>query len=390
MAESNFVDYVKIYCRSGKGGRGSSHFRRAKYIPKGGPDGGNGGRGGHIYLRGNRNYWTLLHLRYQRHILATSGGRGSAKRSTGKDGEDVIVAVPCGTVAYDAVTGQYLCDVTDDGQKVMLLKGGKGGLGNWNFRTSTNQAPRYAQPGEPAEERMIILQLKLLADVGLVGFPNAGKSTLLSVVSAAKPKIANYPFTTLEPNLGIVSYRDNKSFIMADIPGIIEGASEGKGLGLRFLSHIERNSLLLFMVPADADDIKKEYEILLGELIKYNPDLADKPRILAVTKCDMLDEELMLEMAEGMPENIPYVFISSITGLGIMALKDLLWHELNRESFHEVERIVHKDIDVKTLQLDDDSDYIVPMEEDADEEDDDYEEYEWEDDDGDEDVPKQD
>jgi len=390
MAESNFVDYVKIYCRSGKGGRGSSHFRRAKYIPKGGPDGGNGGRGGHIYLRGNRNYWTLLHLRYQRHILATSGGRGSAKRSTGKDGEDVIVDVPCGTVAYDAVTGQYLCDVTDDGQKVMLLKGGKGGLGNWNFRTSTNQAPRYAQPGEPAEERMIILQLKLLADVGLVGFPNAGKSTLLSVVSAAKPKIANYPFTTLEPNLGIVSYRDNKSFIMADIPGIIEGASEGKGLGLRFLSHIERNSLLLFMVPADADDIKKEYEILLGELIKYNPDLADKPRILAVTKCDMLDEELMLEMAEGMPENIPYVFISSITGLGIMALKDLLWHELNRESFHEVERIVHKDIDVKTLQLDDDSDYIVPMEEDADEEDDDYEEYEWEDDDGDEDVPKQD
>ena len=389
MAESNFVDYVKIYCRSGKGGRGSSHFRRAKYIPKGGPDGGNGGRGGHIYLRGNRNYWTLLHLRYQRHVLATNGERGSAKRSTGRDGEDMIIEVPCGTVAYDAVTGQYICDVTEDGQKVMLLKGGKGGLGNWNFRTSTNQAPRYAQPGEPAEERMVILQLKLLADVGLVGFPNAGKSTLLSVVSAAKPKIANYPFTTLEPNLGIVSYRDNKSFIMADIPGIIEGASEGKGLGLRFLSHIERNSLLLFMIPADADDIKKEYDILLGELIKYNPDLADKPRVLAITKSDMLDEDLMREMTDGMPEDIPYVFISSITGLGITALKDLLWRELNKESFHEVERIVHKDIDVKTLQLDDDSDYIVPMEEDADEEDDDYEEYEWDDDDdGDEGLSK--
>jgi len=389
MAESNFVDYVKIYCRSGKGGRGSSHFRRAKYIPKGGPDGGNGGRGGHIYLRGNRNYWTLLHLRYQRHVLATNGERGSAKRSTGRDGEDMIIEVPCGTVAYDAVTGQYICDVTEDGQKVMLLKGGKGGLGNWNFRTSTNQAPRYAQPGEPAEERMVILQLKLLADVGLVGFPNAGKSTLLSVVSAAKPKIANYPFTTLEPNLGIVSYRDNKSFIMADIPGIIEGASEGKGLGLRFLSHIERNSLLLFMIPADADDIKKEYNILLGELIKYNPDLADKPRVLAITKSDMLDEDLMREMTDGMPEDIPYVFISSITGLGITALKDLLWRELNKESFHEVERIVHKDIDVKTLQLDDDSDYIVPMEEDADEEDDDYEEYEWDDDDdGDEGLSK--
>ena len=251
----------------------------------------------------------------------------------------MIIEVPCGTVAYDAVTGQYICDVTEDGQKVMLLKGGKGGLGNWNFRTSTNQAPRYAQPGEPAEERMVILQLKLLADVGLVGFPNAGKSTLLSVVSAAKPKIANYPFTTLEPNLGIVSYRDNKSFIMADIPGIIEGASEGKGLGLRFLSHIERNSLLLFMIPADADDIKKEYNILLGELIKYNPDLADKPRVLAITKSDMLDEDLMREMTDGMPEDIPYVFISSITGLGITALKDLLWRELNKESFHDIGKV---------------------------------------------------
>ena len=284
MAESNFVDYVKIYCRSGKGGRGSSHFRREKYIPKGGPDGGDGGRGGHVYLRGNRNYWTLLHLKYERHIMATNGESGGAKRSFGKDGEDRVIEVPCGTVVYDAETGEFICDVTEDGQKVMLLKGGRGGLGNCHFKTSTNQAPRYAQPGEPAQERMVILQLKLLADVGLVGFPNAGKSTLLSVVSAAKPKIANYPFTTLEPNLGIVSYRDNRSFVMADIPGIIEGASEGKGLGLRFLRHIERNSLLLFMVPADADDIKKEYEILLGELVKYNPDLQDKSRVLAITK----------------------------------------------------------------------------------------------------------
>ena len=356
MAESNFVDYVKIYCRSGKGGRGSSHFRRAKYIPKGGPDGGNGGRGGHIYLRGNRNYWTLLHLKYERHIMATNGESGGAKRSFGKDGQDKIIEVPCGTVVYDAETGEFICDVTEDGQQVMLLKGGKGGLGNWNFRTATNQAPRYAQPGEPAQERHVILQLKLLADVGLVGFPNAGKSTLLSVVSAAKPKIANYPFTTLEPNLGIVSYRDNRSFIMADIPGIIEGASEGKGLGLRFLRHIERNSLLLFMVPADSDDVKKEYEILLGELVKYNPDLAEKPRVLAITKCDMLDEELMREMERELPEGVPHVFISAVAQMGIQELKDLLWKELNRESFHEVERIVHKNIDVKTLQFDDDDD----------------------------------
>ena len=380
MAESNFVDYVKIYCRSGKGGRGSSHFRREKYIPKGGPDGGNGGRGGSIYLRGNRNYWTLLHLRYERHILATNGEGGSAKRSFGKDGEDKIIDVPCGTVVYDAETGEFICDVTEDGQQVLLLKGGRGGLGNWNFKTATNQAPRYAQPGEPAQERTIIMQLKLLADVGLVGFPNAGKSTLLSVVSAAKPKIANYPFTTLEPNLGIVSYRDNRSFVMADIPGIIEGASEGKGLGLRFLRHIERNSLLLFMVPADADDIKKEYEILHNELVKYNPDLLDKRRVLAITKSDMLDDELIEALSEELPEGIPYVFISSITGFGIVELKDILWKELNKETFHEVEHIVHKNIDVSTMTFDDDEDFVIPYEGD-DDDDEDIEEYDWDDED---------
>ncbi|MBO5225973.1 MAG: GTPase ObgE [Parabacteroides sp.] len=380
MAESNFVDYVKIYCRSGKGGRGSSHFRREKYIPKGGPDGGDGGRGGHVYLRGNRNYWTLLHLKYERHIMATNGECGSAKRSSGKDGEDRVIEVPCGTVVYDAETGEFICDVTEDGQQVMLLKGGRGGLGNWNFKTSTNQAPRYAQPGEPAQERMVILQLKLLADVGLVGFPNAGKSTLLSVVSAAKPKIANYPFTTLEPNLGIVSYRDNRSFVMADIPGIIEGASEGKGLGLRFLRHIERNSLLLFMIPADTDDIKKEYEILLGELVKYNPDLQDKTRVLAITKSDMLDEELIQALAEDLPEGIPHVFISSVVGMGIMELKDLLWKELNKETFHEVEHIVHKNIDVNTLPIDDE-DFIIPLD-DEEVDDEEFEEYEdWDDED---------
>lgn len=380
MAESNFVDYVKIYCRSGKGGRGSSHFRREKYIPKGGPDGGDGGRGGHVCLRGNRNYWTLLHLKYERHIMATNGECGSAKRSSGKDGEDRVIEVPCGTVVYDAETGEFICDVTEDGQQVMLLKGGRGGLGNWNFKTSTNQAPRYAQPGEPAQERMVILQLKLLADVGLVGFPNAGKSTLLSVVSAAKPKIANYPFTTLEPNLGIVSYRDNRSFVMADIPGIIEGASEGKGLGLRFLRHIERNSLLLFMIPADTDDIKKEYEILLGELVKYNPDLQDKTRVLAITKSDMLDEELIQALAEDLPEGIPHVFISSVVGMGIMELKDLLWKELNKETFHEVEHIVHKNIDVNTLPIDDE-DFIIPLD-DEEVDDEEFEEYEdWNDED---------
>lgn len=379
MAESNFVDYVKIYCRSGKGGRGSSHFRREKYIPKGGPDGGDGGRGGHVFLRGNRNYWTLLHLKFERHMMATSGEGGSGKRSFGKDGEDRVIEVPCGTVVYDAETGEYICDVTEDGQEVMLLKGGRGGQGNWHFKTSTNQAPRYAQPGEPAQERKVILQLKLLADVGLVGFPNAGKSTLLSVVSAAKPKIANYPFTTLEPNLGIVSYRDHRSFVMADIPGIIEGASEGKGLGLRFLRHIERNSLLLFMIPADSDDIKKEYEILHNELVKYNPELLTKSRVLAITKSDMLDEELIEALAEDLPEGVPHVFISSIAEQGITELKDLLWKELNKETFHEVERIVHKDIDVSTIEFDDDDDYVFPVDDDDPEEE--YEEYEWDEDD---------
>ena len=380
MAESNFVDYVKIYCRSGKGGRGSSHFRREKYIPKGGPDGGDGGRGGHIYLRGNRNYWTLLHLKYERHILATNGESGSAKRSSGKNGEDRVIEVPCGTVVYDADTGEYLCDVTEDGQQVMLLKGGRGGLGNFNFKTSTNQAPRYAQPGEPAQERTVILQLKLLADVGLVGFPNAGKSTLLSVVSAAKPKIANYPFTTLEPNLGIVSYRDNRSFVMADIPGIIEGASEGKGLGLRFLRHIERNSLLLFMVPADTDDIRKEYEILSNELEKYNPDLLDKPRVLAITKSDLLDDELIEALSADLPEGIPHLFISAVAGMGITELKDLLWKALNEESFHEAERIVHKNIDVNTLVFDEEDDFVVPVDDDELDDDEEYEEY-WDDED---------
>lgn len=380
MAESNFVDYVKIYCRSGKGGRGSSHFRREKYIPKGGPDGGDGGRGGHIYLRGNRNYWTLLHLKFERHIMATNGESGSAKRSSGKDGQDRVIEVPCGTVVYDAETGEYICDVTEDGQQVMLLKGGRGGLGNVNFKSATNQAPRYSQPGEPAQERTVILQLKLLADVGLVGFPNAGKSTLLSVVSAAKPKIANYPFTTLEPNLGIVSYRDNRSFVMADIPGIIEGASEGKGLGLRFLRHIERNSLLLFMVPADTDDIRKEYEILSNELAQYNPDLLDKPRVLAITKSDLLDEELIEALSEDLPEGIPHIFISAVAQLGITELKDLLWKGLNEESFHEAERIVHKNIDVNTLTFDDDDeDFVIPVDDDDLDDDEEFEEY-WDDD----------
>ncbi len=332
MAESNFVDYVKIFCRSGKGGRGSAHLRHDKYIPNGGPDGGDGGKGGSVILKGNRNYWTLLHLRYERHAFAENGGNGGSNKCFGKDGKDVIIEVPCGTVAYDAETGEYLCDITDDGQEVVLLKGGRGGLGNWHFRTATRQAPRFAQPGEPAQEQMVVLELKLLADVGLVGFPNAGKSTLLSAISAAKPKIANYPFTTLEPNLGIVSYRDGKSFVMADIPGIIEGASEGKGLGLRFLRHIERNSLLLFMVPSDTDDIRREYEILLNELAQFNPEMLDKERVLAITKCDLIDEELMAMLEESLPKDLPHVFISGVSGLGLQQLKDVLWKELNSES----------------------------------------------------------
>ncbi len=380
MSESNFVDYVKIYCRSGKGGRGSSHFRREKYIPRGGPDGGDGGRGGHVILRGNRNFWTLLHLKFARHILAGHGEGGTGKLCHGKDGEDKIIEVPCGTVVFDGETGGFICDVTQHGQEVILLQGGKGGLGNNHFKTATNQAPRYAQPGEPFQERKIILQLKLLADVGLVGFPNAGKSTLLSVVSAAKPKIANYPFTTLEPNLGIVSYRDSQSFVMADIPGIIEGASEGKGLGLRFLRHIERNSLLLFLVPADADDIKKEYEILLNELIKYNPELVDKKKILAISKSDMLDEELMEALSEDLPEGIPHVFFSSITQFNITQLKDLLWKELNNQDFHDLESIVHRPMEIKLEVEDDDFDYDVP-EDDSDDEsgydEEEFDDYDW-------------
>lgn len=327
MANSNFVDYVKIFCRSGKGGAGSAHFHREKYIPKGGPDGGDGGRGGHIILRANKDYWTLIHLKYARHIFAGNGENGGGSRSFGADGEDKIIEVPCGTMAYDGETNEFICDVTEHGQEVILLKGGRGGLGNWHFRTATNQTPRYAQPGEPMQERSIILELKVLADVGLVGFPNAGKSTLLSVVSAAKPKIANYPFTTLVPNLGIVMYRDNKSFCMADIPGIIEGAHEGKGLGLRFLRHIERNSILLFMIPSDSEDIKKEYEVLLNELKEYNPELIDKKRILAITKSDLIDQKLLANLQQQLP-NIPSVFISSVAGEGILELKDMLWNAL--------------------------------------------------------------
>ena len=353
MAETNFVDYVKIYCRSGKGGRGSTHMRRVKYNPNGGPDGGNGGRGGHIILRGNRNYWTLLHLRYDRHAFAGHGGNGSKNKSSGKDGEDKIIEVPCGTVVYNAETGAYLCDITEHGQEVILLRGGRGGLGNFNFATPTRQAPRFAQPGEPMQELTVIMELKLLADVGLVGFPNAGKSTLLAAVSAAKPKIANYPFTTLEPNLGIVSYRDGKSFVMADIPGIIEGASAGKGLGLRFLRHIERNSLLLFMVPGDAEDIRKEYDILLNELATFNPDMLEKQRVLAITKCDLLDDELIEMLEETLPESIPHVFISSVTGLGVSVLKDILWNELNKENIQtelSKENLVHRAKDMNKLQ----------------------------------------
>ncbi len=346
MADSNFIDYVKILCRSGKGGAGSRHFYRAKYVPKGGPDGGDGGRGGHIILRGNRNMWTLLPLKYRRHIFAGNGQSGSGGRSFGKDGDDVVVEVPCGTVVFDAETGEYLCEVTADGQEVKLLRGGRGGLGNWHFKTATNRTPRYAQPGEPAIEKSVILELKMLADVGLVGFPNAGKSTLLSAVSAAEPKIADYPFTTMEPQLGIVAYRDNRSFVMADIPGIIEGASEGRGLGLRFLRHIERNAVLLFMVPADADDIDAQYRILLRELEQFNPQLMDKPRVLAVSKSDMLDDELRDELAKTLPTDLPSVFISAVTGQGISELKDLLWRAITDENNRgDADEIIHRPLD---------------------------------------------
>ncbi len=346
MYKRQFIDYVKILCRSGKGGAGSRHFYRAKYIPKGGPDGGDGGRGGHIILRGNKNMWTLLPLKYQRHVFAGNGQSGTGNRSSGKDGEDKIIEVPCGTVVFDSETGDFLCEVTQDGEEIKLLRGGRGGLGNWHFKSSTNRTPRYAQPGEPAIEKSVILELKLLADVGLVGFPNAGKSTLLSAISAARPKIADYPFTTMEPQLGIVSYRDNRSFVMADIPGIIEGASEGKGLGLRFLRHIERNAVLLFMVPADANDIRNEYEILLNELARFNPELMDKQRVLAISKSDLLDEELMAEIEKELPDDLPHVFISAVSGMGLTALKDILWRAITDEANRaEPMTITHRRLD---------------------------------------------
>lgn len=362
MADSNFIDYVKILCRSGKGGAGSRHFHRAKYIPKGGPDGGDGGRGGHIILKGNRHMWTLLPLRYRRHVFATNGQSGGENRSTGKDGEDQIIEVPIGTTVFDADSGDFLCEVTEDGEEIKLLRGGKGGLGNWHFATATNRAPRYAQPGQPAIEKAVVLELKLLGDVGLVGFPNAGKSTLLSAISAAKPKIADYPFTTMEPSLGIVDYRGGKSFVMADIPGIIEGASEGKGLGLRFLRHIERNAVLLFMVPADSDDIRKDYEILLKELKEFNPELADKSRVLAISKSDMLDDELREEIAKELPEGVPTVFISAVTGQGLTELKDLLWREINSEENKNNFTITHRKLDTRH-RVQEEDDFIFEQEE---------------------------
>ena len=329
MADSNFIDYVKIFCASGNGGDGSMHLRREKYIPKGGPDGGDGGRGGHIILRGNPQYWTLIHLKYRKHIKAEHGEAGSGNLCKGKNGKDIILDVPLGTLVRDAETGEKLLEVVEPGEEKILLKGGRGGLGNAYFKSATNQTPRYAQPGEPGSEGWFILELKVLADVGLVGFPNAGKSTLLSKLSAAKPKIADYAFTTLEPNLGIVQYYDDQSFVMADIPGIIEGAAEGKGLGLRFLRHIERNSVLLFLIPADSNDIAEEYGILLGELEKYNPELLHKQRLLAVSKCDMLDDVLKEQLAPTLPKGIKTVFISSLTGGGLKQLKDMLWKALN-------------------------------------------------------------
>ncbi len=329
MANSNFVDYVKLFLASGSGGNGSMHLHRAKFIPKGGPDGGNGGRGGHIILRGNPQYWTLIHLRYRKHIKAQPGEAGSGALCTGADGEDIYLDVPLGTVAKDAETGEILFEITRPGEERIIVKGGRGGLGNAHFKSATNQTPRYAQEGEPGVEGWFILELKILADVGLVGFPNAGKSTLLSTVSAARPKVADYAFTTLEPSIGIVDYYDDKSFVMADIPGIIEGAHAGKGLGHRFLRHIERNSVLLFMIAADSGDIKKEYDILLKELKLFNPELLDKQRILAVSKSDMLDDELMREIKRHLPRKVPHIFISSVTGAGIKELKDLIWKTLN-------------------------------------------------------------
>ena len=329
MADSNFIDYVKFCSRSGAGGAGSVHFRREKHVPKGGPDGGDGGRGGHIILRGSSQLWTLLHLKYKKHVIADPGKGGDGGRRTGADGRDVILEVPLGTVAKDAETGEKRFEITTHGQEIILTKGGRGGLGNDHFKTATNQAPHFAQPGEDGIEEWIILELKLLADVGLVGFPNAGKSTLLSAISAARPEIGDYPFTTLVPNLGVVGYRDDKSFVMADIPGIIEGAAEGKGLGIRFLRHIERNSILLFLIPADAKDINEQYRILLGELRKYNPELLDKKRLLAISKVDMLDEQLMKEMEREIPNDLPYIFISSVSQFNLEKLKDLIWQAIH-------------------------------------------------------------
>jgi GTPase len=329
MSGSNFIDYVKICCRSGDGGAGSSHFRQEKFVDKGGPDGGDGGRGGHIILRGSSNIWTLLHLKYRKHVIAKKGVGGSGANCSGKNGEDIILEVPLGTIAKNAETGEIKCEITEDGQEIILTPGGRGGLGNTNFKSDVNQTPRYAQPGEPGIEEWVVLELKVLADVGLVGFPNAGKSTLLSVISAAKPKIANYPFTTLTPNLGVVEYRNYQSFVVADIPGIIEGASEGKGLGLRFLRHIERNSILLFMISIESSDIKKEYKILLNELKKHNPELMDKKRILAITKCDMIDEEMKKDVKKLLPKGVETILISSATQMGIQDLKDKLWMAIN-------------------------------------------------------------
>ncbi len=332
MTEGNFVDYVKIYVSSGKGGKGSSHLHREKFIEKGGPDGGDGGRGGHVILKGNKNLWTLFHLKFTKHVKAGHGGDGGSSRSTGHDGEDKIIEVPLGTVVKDMETEEVLFEITEHDEQKILVRGGKGGLGNWHFRSATNQTPRYAQPGMPVEEKDVILELKVLADVGLVGFPNAGKSTLLSVLTSAKPKIADYPFTTLKPNLGIVAYRDFQSFVMADIPGIIEGAAEGKGLGHYFLRHIERNSTLLFLIPADANDIKKEYDILLDELKRYNPEMLQKDRLVVISKCDMLDEELQAELKTELDaafKKTAYMFISSVAQQGLQELKDKLWQMLN-------------------------------------------------------------
>lgn len=329
MADSNFVDYVKICCRSGKGGAGSMHFHRDKFTAKGGPDGGDGGRGGHIVLKGSKDVWTLLHLKYRKHVIAEEGQSGSGALKSGAQGEDEVLLVPLGTVAKDAESGEVHFEITEDGEERVLVSGGRGGLGNNHFKTSTRQAPKFAQPGEPGREEWKILELKILADVGLVGFPNAGKSTLLSVVSAAKPEIADYPFTTLVPNLGMIRYRGDRSFVMADIPGIIEGAAEGKGLGHRFLRHIERNASLLFMIGCDSKDIHKEYDILVNELKKYNPELLHKKRLLAITKCDMMDEQMMEEMKPLLPKDLPSVFISSVSGLNIDRLKDLIWTQIN-------------------------------------------------------------